>query len=399
MQEDRLASSKNELKLDDRPPVVQAPFGCNKNPQDEPSQWAQVVIIGAGLAGLAAAQRLHESGVDDVIILDALDRVGGRVHTISHSDYLLELGAQWLHGADDNPLYQWLTSLGMLDDFQDASLGFQGIYCTNRGELSSSLVKKVIDIVCESKLALSKDENYLQHLLCDNNDNNNINNSLTTTSNKPNPTTNSKQFKNAGQVFKCHLEMRLAQDDELARNKQLVEAIFEWFLRYETIENCCDNMDEVSIQSYTDWTDLGEGTLLNFKNGYRSLLQWFCRQFPHERWLYLNKQVQNVELMKSTISRDNSTPFWTDSSGQAHKWPVLVKYKSAAGAPCVAGLEEGFKAKDCKTIACNHVIVTSSLGFLKKNMQTFFHARIAASQAGTHQVSWFRDGQQDCATI
>lgn len=52
---------------------------------------AQVVVIGAGLAGLAAAQRLYKSGVRNVVVLEAQDRVGGRVHTINHSDYLLEL--------------------------------------------------------------------------------------------------------------------------------------------------------------------------------------------------------------------------------------------------------------------------------------------------------------------
>lgn len=327
-----------------------------------PSHSAQVVIIGAGLAGLAAAQRLHESGVDDVIILEALDRVGGRVHTISHADYLLELGAQWLHGADDNPLYQWLTKLGMLDDFQDASLGFQGIFCTSlsKDEISPNLVKKVLDVVNESKLALFKDENYLQHL-CEASSRQPVNGII---SKKSSP----KQFKNASQVFKCHLDTRLEQDEELVRNKQLVYAIFEWFLRYETIENCCDNMEEVSIQSYTDWTDLGEGTLLNFKHGYRSLLSWFCKHFPSERWLLLNKQVLNVELMKMTQDdndadddRGNVTR-WTDSNGRKHEWPIVVKYKGGGA------------------IACNHVIVTSSLGFLKKNMQTFFTPELPANK-------------------
>lgn len=56
-----------------------------------PERKARVVIIGAGLAGLATAQRLHESGVREVIVLDAQSRVGGRVHTINHSDFLLEL--------------------------------------------------------------------------------------------------------------------------------------------------------------------------------------------------------------------------------------------------------------------------------------------------------------------
>lgn len=56
-----------------------------------PKKRAHVVIIGAGLAGLAAAQRLYEAGVKDVIILEAQDRIGGRVHTIRHSNNILEL--------------------------------------------------------------------------------------------------------------------------------------------------------------------------------------------------------------------------------------------------------------------------------------------------------------------
>ena len=76
------------------------PKDVNSN-LDQATDWAQVVVVGAGLAGLAAAQRLHESGFEDVLVLEAQRRVGGRVHTIEHGDFLLELGAQWLHGAQD----------------------------------------------------------------------------------------------------------------------------------------------------------------------------------------------------------------------------------------------------------------------------------------------------------
>lgn len=57
----------------------------------EPAREAQVVIVGAGLAGLAAAQRLYQTGIRDVIVLDAQNRIGGRVQTLDHSDYLIEL--------------------------------------------------------------------------------------------------------------------------------------------------------------------------------------------------------------------------------------------------------------------------------------------------------------------
>ena len=59
-----------------------------------------VVIIGAGAAGLAAARQLDEHGIDFVVV-EARDRVGGRVFT--HRDTAtpipIELGAEFIHGS------------------------------------------------------------------------------------------------------------------------------------------------------------------------------------------------------------------------------------------------------------------------------------------------------------
>lgn len=57
------------------------------------------VVIGAGASGLAAALRLHEQG-EDVTVLEARDRIGGRIWTL-HSRSLsvpIELGAEFTHG-------------------------------------------------------------------------------------------------------------------------------------------------------------------------------------------------------------------------------------------------------------------------------------------------------------
>ena len=45
----------------------------------------RVVVVGAGLAGLAAAYELRRTGFD-VVVLEARDRVGGRVHTVRFPD-------------------------------------------------------------------------------------------------------------------------------------------------------------------------------------------------------------------------------------------------------------------------------------------------------------------------
>ena len=60
-----------------------------------------VVIVGAGLAGLTAAHKLHAAGVD-VLVVEARDRVGGRTHTVQASDgTLIDLGGQWIGPGQD----------------------------------------------------------------------------------------------------------------------------------------------------------------------------------------------------------------------------------------------------------------------------------------------------------
>jgi len=54
-----------------------------------------VVVVGAGLAGLTAATVLHDAGLT-VRVLEARDRVGGRTHTEVHADTAIDLGGQWL---------------------------------------------------------------------------------------------------------------------------------------------------------------------------------------------------------------------------------------------------------------------------------------------------------------
>lgn len=62
-----------------------------------------VLVIGAGVAGLAAARRLRASG-RRVIVLEARDRIGGRAWTTDFMGVPVDRGAHWLHSSAINPL-------------------------------------------------------------------------------------------------------------------------------------------------------------------------------------------------------------------------------------------------------------------------------------------------------
>ena len=64
-----------------------------------------VIVIGAGLAGLAAASKLQEEGLS-VLVLEARNRMGGRAYTHKISGTPVDLGASWIHGSRRNPMMQ-----------------------------------------------------------------------------------------------------------------------------------------------------------------------------------------------------------------------------------------------------------------------------------------------------
>jgi monoamine oxidase len=81
---------------------------CNKS----------VIIIGAGISGLAAAKKLKENGFT-VTVLEAQDKVGGRLRTNRSLGVAFDEGASWIHGITGNPITTLAQQAGMTTAITD----------------------------------------------------------------------------------------------------------------------------------------------------------------------------------------------------------------------------------------------------------------------------------------
>lgn len=75
-------------------------------------EHVDVAVIGAGVAGLTTARILTDAG-RRVVVLEARDRIGGRVHTDRRDGLVTDLGASWIHGVDGSAVADAAAALGL----------------------------------------------------------------------------------------------------------------------------------------------------------------------------------------------------------------------------------------------------------------------------------------------
>ena len=111
------------------------PKALSKEHQD------RILVIGAGIAGLAAARALAEQGIRTTI-LEGRSRIGGRIHTDrSLNNIPLDLGASWIHGIEDNPIYELAKSTNI----RTLKTAYTEIQLYGNGKFLSDQEKEAID--------------------------------------------------------------------------------------------------------------------------------------------------------------------------------------------------------------------------------------------------------------
>jgi putrescine oxidase len=124
-----------------------------------------VVVVGAGVTGLLTAVRLHQAG-RRVLVLEARDRVGGRLWTAELEGHRLELGGQWI-SPDQTALIALVQELG-LETFarhregDGVYLGADGVRLTYTDELplpaaSAAEFDRLAAVLQELSLAMDPD--------------------------------------------------------------------------------------------------------------------------------------------------------------------------------------------------------------------------------------------------
>ena len=72
----------------------------------------RVVVVGAGIAGLTVANALAHGGVECVVV-EARDRIGGRLHTLNLAGSPVDLGGSWIHTPVGNPMRVFAQHAGV----------------------------------------------------------------------------------------------------------------------------------------------------------------------------------------------------------------------------------------------------------------------------------------------
>lgn len=222
------------------------------------------------MAGLGAATRLLQAGIEDFLILEATHRAGGRVNTILLDGHVLELGAQWLHGSS-NYLHKLAAENDLILD--ETSEEGKGLYVRNDGFTFDDFLVRKIDFIIGK--ILEDCEKFV----------------------------NSREYPVSVEDFlREEFEKHLDTSKENGEFKEMARELYDWHYRFQVIDNSCSDLSRVSAKDWGKYSFIGSDRQkhMNLKNGYRSLIDILVKSIP-KRSLILDTPVVEIDYSKAKI--------------------------------------------------------------------------------------------------
>uniref|UniRef100_A0A182NJL0 Amine oxidase domain-containing protein n=1 Tax=Anopheles dirus TaxID=7168 RepID=A0A182NJL0_9DIPT len=229
-----------------------------------------VLIVGAGAAGIAAATRLLERGFRNLTILEAENRLGGRIHSVRRGKNVLDYGAQWVHGKENNFVYDMASQYGLIEVEQHRE---NELYYKSTGELvpkqESDRIMETFNTLLEDGMASLKAYTGSLGAFYD-------------------------------QVY--YDAVRAGKFDGI--DQRTCYQLYQFFINYHNTYNATDTLHEVSGAGLLEFEDHQDEFLINWKNrGFQTLLDLLMRKTPEqnatpipvEQYTKLNHVVQSIK--------------------------------------------------------------------------------------------------------
>merc|ERR1711892_508534 len=237
----------------------------------------KVLIVGGGVSGLFAALRLVENGVKNIDILEADDRLGGRVNSFNHGHGVLELGAQWIHGRGECPLWKFVKD-NQIPVTNDESGDGDGTFYLPGGK---TVPKKLL------KQSLKFSENL--HSYLDKFSRENID--------EPVP-------QSVGHFFEERMDEFLLKEKNEEKCK-IKKALLDWFIKWEEVDTGVDDLKKQSVLSWGEYVDYdldGYESEPILEGGYSKLVQFLVKSLEGKVTMNLNQKVTKINWNGNLVS-------------------------------------------------------------------------------------------------
>ncbi|XP_001359023.2 peroxisomal N(1)-acetyl-spermine/spermidine oxidase isoform X1 [Drosophila pseudoobscura] len=326
--------------------------------QSAVSTNAKILIIGAGMAGLSAANHLLQNGCDDFFIIEARSRVGGRIVSIPLSNnQKIELGANWIHGVLGNPIFEFAMQHGLVS-VVNVPKPHKVVATTEDGhQVPFSILQEIYEAyVCFLRRC---DEYFLCQY-------------------SPPPDIHS-----VGEHINYEIEIYLSSVQD-PKEKRLKQSIFNCLLKRETCITGCNNMNEVDLLELGSYTELQGGNIV-LPSGYSSILRPLSGQIP-QKSILTKCPVKKIHWKrKKTFTGLETVDEHSENEDSDDSEKTVTEVPTAGGALRGASVESNSSSNcdypsgnvrvDCedgRVFHAAHVICTIPLGVLKHTHKTLF---------------------------